>query len=370
MFKSIKCDFNSVEAIGNGAFKNCTSLTQAILPATLQSTDHNLFSFSSNLSDVQILADDALVYYSILDGTAYYDNPDNWVNGGLYVGKYLITVEDNSFNTTYTVKDGTTSIASFAFKYVPNKKITKIILPESLKVIGESVFEDMTNLVDINMPSSVDYIGADAFYSTGIISDTSPYWVDNGLYLNHFLIAVKSVNMKTFTVKEGTRRIIDGQLFNGDAVNVTQIILPDSLECIGSQNFSSTQITSIVLPANLKYIGYRAFYMCKQLTTVDTSRCVDLQCIGEGAFMDCSSLTSIDISELNNLSQISYGAFIRCGLTEIYIPISVEYMGEWVFHGIKQITVNCATSSKPAGWDDAWTYNSVGTITVNWGVSL
>ena len=63
---------DSVTSIGGGAFMNCTGLTSIIIPDSVTSIGN-------------------LAFYN----TAYYNNPDNWDKGILYIGKHLIKVGDD-----------------------------------------------------------------------------------------------------------------------------------------------------------------------------------------------------------------------------------------------------------------------------------
>lgn len=337
-------NLNKVETIGTGAFMDCPKIEKITVPETVKLMEHHVFTRCSDLSQIEMLATDAIIYYSIIDDTAYFNNPENWIDGGLYIGNYFILVQNGYTNSQFTVKDGTTVLSNFAFNEQSIKTvISNIVLPNSLHIIGESAFEDLTSLKTINIPDSVIKIGDDAFLNTGIYNDNLN-WTDNGLYLNHFLIAVKNVNMQSFTVKDGTTRIADGELFGSLSKEITSLYLPDSLLYIGDYNFQGTKITSIVLPANLEYIGEEAFYYCSSLQTVDTSKC-------------------------NNLTYIGYSAFSGCNISEIYIPDCVIFMDEYIFNHNKSIVINCEASSKPAGWNDEWSTNYSGQTTVIWSVS-
>ena len=344
-----EADLGSVETLDRGAFSGCTSLTSVIVPETVKTTDHHIFTDCTQLADIEILADNAYVYSSIINNTAYYNNPENWTDGVLYVGKYLITAkfgEEKEYNPSLvTVKEGTTVISAFAFDDCYKDNITSINLPSTLLTIGERAFRDLAKLADINIPDSVTRIGAAILDGTAIYNTDNSYWSDNGLYVGNYLIAAKRVAMSEFTVKDGTKLIADGQLFGGYSSSVTSVNLPDALEIIGTENFSDTSITEIVLPANIRIISDEAFYFCSSLTSVDTSACARLKSIG-------------------------YSAFAVCGITSFYIPSSVTAVGEVVFNGNKNITVNCVAPSKPDGWHTDWSRNYSGTTTVNWGVQI
>jgi len=50
-----------------------------------------------------------------------------------------------------------------------------------------------------------------------------------------------------------------------ECVSLSEIIIPENVETIGSCSFFGTGISKIVLPTTLKYIEDRAFYGCTKL---------------------------------------------------------------------------------------------------------
>ena len=101
---------------------------------------------------------------------------------------------------------------------------------------------------------------------------------------------------------------------------------------------------SITIPNSVAYegktysvtrIGEKAFYDCKELTSITLPNSVTS--IGEGAFFDCTSLTSIKLP--NSLTNIGGNAFNGCSnLTSIDIPQSVTSIGGMCFEGCSKFT--------------------------------
>jgi hypothetical protein len=85
-------------------------------------------------------------------------------------------------NTSISIKQGTTSIADFAFDECKN--LSSVTIPDSVKTIGEGAFANCTSLKSVYIPSSVTKIGAVAF---GIESnddwENSKYY--DGEYANY-----------------------------------------------------------------------------------------------------------------------------------------------------------------------------------------
>lgn len=338
-------DLGNVETLGRGVFNYCTSLTSVTVPATVKSMDHHVFTQCTSLTYIDILADNAYIYYSLVDDTPYYNDPNNWKNGVLYIGKYAVVGNtDKAGVTSLTLEANTTVIAAFAFEY-NCRSLTSVTLPSSLLTVGESAFKDCAKLNSINMPDSVTRVGSDVLKGTAIYDSNGSYWSDNGFYVGKYLLAVKNTSLSKFTVKDGTKLIADGELFGNYASSLTEVTLPASLEVIGTENFSNTGITEIVLPASLKKISEKAFYYCSSLTSVDTSVCTALDSIG-------------------------YSAFAGCNISSFDMPASVRNIDELIFNFNADITVNCPMSSAPDGWHPDWSKNNRGSVTVNWGSAV
>ncbi len=118
------------------------------------------------------------------DGTGYYYDDDNWENGVLYIGKFLIKADNIS--GTYSIKQGTTVIADEAFyndgyydedsdEYVyTDSELEGINIPDSVTHIGYSAFQKCSKLKDVTIPGSVKTIGEYAFaYCTNQIGRAS-----------------------------------------------------------------------------------------------------------------------------------------------------------------------------------------------------
>lgn len=340
-------ELKNVTEIGDMVFENCEKLESIVLPETLEEIGASVFGGCSSLQDIDLpnkpLALDNNTFY----GSAYYEDKSNWENGVLYVDNYLLAINSDFLNVTeYEVKEGTIAIANNAFLNNA-RNLTKISLPEGLKLIGEKAFSSLYKLSSVNIPSSVDTIGYNAFASTEIYSNTTN-WSDNGLYIDGWLVNVQNTKISEFEVKEGTIGVS-----NGSDVS----FIPSS----------ARKITKLTLPTSLKYIGKNSF---KQLTLIkEITLGGSLEFIKEGAFAVCSSLEKVNLDECTNLALIGDQAFSQAKISEITIPESVLEMGELVFNQNRaNLIVHCMASEKPASWDSNWdfTYNEQYKITVEW----
>ena len=72
-----------------------------------------------------------------------------------------------------TIKYGRKTIRPYEFE--GRDDITEVVIPETIKKIGEGAFADCKNLTKISMPSSIEKIGLSAFMG-------SPIKTSNGMY--------------------------------------------------------------------------------------------------------------------------------------------------------------------------------------------
>lgn len=340
-------ELKNVRSVGDGAFGNCTALRSIRLSDKMTELSDHIFDGCSSLADIDMPDNPIAVSFSVFNGTAYYNEPSNWENGVLYVGGYLIAVsKDFAPLTEYTVKDGTIVIADDAFSGVGySSKLKKMTLPTGLYRIGQYAFSKLFSLTEINIPDTVRSIGYGAFSGTGYDADTN--YINGGLYIGNWLVAVNNVAMTSFTVQEGTVGVADGKdtsLFPTRAQKITVLELPSSLRYIGSRSFARLRITELRLPS-------------------------ELQTLGNGAFASCSALNTVNLGDCSGLESIGEKAFSEAAISEITIPESVVSVGELVFNNnTVDLTVICEVAERPEGWDPDWsyTYRQGTEITVEW----
>ena len=340
-------ELKNVRSVGDGAFESCTALRSIRLSDKMTELPDHIFDGCSSLADIDMPDNPIAVSFSVFNGTAYYNEPSNWGNGVLYVDGYLIAVsKDFAPLTEYTVKDGTIVIADDAFSGVGySSKLKKMTLPTGLYRIGQHAFSKLFSLTEINIPDTVRSIGYGAFSGTGYDADTN--YINDGLYIGNWLVAVNNVAMTSFTVQEGTVGVADGKdtsLFPTRAQKITVLELPSSLRYIGSRSFARLRITELRLPS-------------------------ELQTLGNGAFASCSALNTVNLGDCSGLESIGENAFAEAAISEITIPESVVSVGELVFNNnTVDLTVICEVAERPEGWDPDWsyTYRQGTEITVEW----
>ncbi|MBO4863802.1 MAG: leucine-rich repeat protein [Eubacterium sp.] len=119
------------------------------------------FCGCSSLSKIELPDDMSTISYNSFLDTAYYNDDQNWYDGALYIGKYLIIA--NISDKDCIVKEGTTYIVMNAF--FNNDVLETISIPASVKSIGREAFAYCDNLskVIIDDDSSLSILGKDMF---------------------------------------------------------------------------------------------------------------------------------------------------------------------------------------------------------------
>ena len=218
------------------------------------------------------------------------------------------------------------------YTYAPSSADLSIILPNTLKYIGENAFAGFRRLKSVTMPSGLKRIGESAFVSSGIKAAIIPDNVNS--------IGPKAfgncVNLSTVHLPESAKSIPD-YCFSG-CTGLTSIIIPNSVTNIGNGAFSGCGMTSINIPNGVTNIGGQAFYG-SALTSITIPNSVTS--IGGDAFHGCCDLASVIIE--NGLKSIEYGSFMDChSLTSIIIPQSVTSIGLQAFFcctGLTSVTI-------------------------------
>ena len=215
-------DFSTVETytvkagticIANHAmYYNTGKLTTLNLPNGVIRIGTESFASSANLSKITLPESLLYVNENAFEDTAYLNNyiknkTNSESDGTLYAGPVLLSAYWFT-GTEFSVKAGTVTIADGAlFEKSKAATVTSIILPDSLKTIGNDAFA-YTAISSISLPEGLIRIGDDAFDFCTTLSSVSP---------------------------------------------------TPNLEELGQYAFSNCQLTTFVLPSSVWYIGVMPF---------------------------------------------------------------------------------------------------------------
>lgn len=281
---------------------------------------------------------------TIIIGSTYGNNEINGIRYAITKDGYQV-IDYNGDSEVVKIKtkfkgEYVTSIGSEAF--FNNKEITKVILPQNLKIIEENAFANCIKLSEINLVDSIEVIEEGAFRNTLLYNLDLPKSMkvlNRGVLLtNNGVIEVpetiEEISESAFSnvigLKEvklpNTIRSIGSYAFYM-CENLKKINLPDTIESIGKNAFNNTGIESIVLPKNLTVLEDSVFYGCNNLKEVILNE--GLLEIKDNVFTWCDSLITINIP--NTVIKLGYECFSYSGLIKVVIPNSVKEISSNIF---------------------------------------
>ena len=333
---------SSVTSIGGSAFRDCSSLASASIPESVTSIGNSAFYGCSSLSSI-----------SIPDGVTSIGNS---------------AFRDCSSLSSISIPDGVTSIGDYTFRNCSS--LASVSIPSSVTSIGGSAFRDCSSLSSISIPDGVTSIGDSAFYYsslTSVIIPSSVASIGNGAFSGCSSLIIyceseykplnwdsnwsggcpviwgyrssSSTDAFEYVISE-----IDGDAYatiTGFLGTPAEVVVPSSIEGLPVKIIALSLsplkdgLESIEIQDGVEVLGDLSFQSFSKLETValpDT-----LKTIGEYAFRDCSSLSSISIPD--GVASIGGWAFYGCSsLASIVIPQSVTSIDNYAFYGCSSLS--------------------------------
>ena len=338
------------------------AITQAHFAGNLKQWNDNVAVADGNaplLDNIQMDQDVTFdgVGLHLANGVLLIDH-DGWGDtphpgfGTSYVVTDTFRTEYGPYTFSVEFAEGTTGIDRWAVSCMP--KVTKVTIPDSVTIVGESSFNGCSSLTNVTIPGSVLTIGYAAFSNCSRL--TNVVIMDGVTNIDRFAFyecsaltsvtipnSVKSIGELAFGSCTSLTSVtipasltsIEPQVFNGCS-NLTSVLIPESVTSIGQAAFfNCIGLRSVTLPINLTSIGSDAFRNCRGLTSITLPS--SLTSFGDYAFSNCSGLTSIAIP--SSVTSICYCAFSGCsGLTSVMIQDNVESIGIEAFKGCGALT--------------------------------
>ena len=244
-----------------------------------------------------------------------------------------------------------TAISDNAFEDEP---IRSIILPNSIKKIGQKAFYFCLQLEQVNIPNDTVSIGSTAFCGCKKLSKIHipPKVSDIG-----FLAFRMCESLTTITVDEFNQHYSsDGHnLYNKEKNTIilfaigqitTEFSIPDTVTIIGEYSFEDAEnLISIKMPNTVTTIETSAFDGCKKLKEIQLSSA--LTSIGSAAFAVCVELERIDIPY--KVTSIGSNAFSNClALKSVTLPKGITIIESYTFYRNQTLTdiYYCGTESE------------------------
>jgi len=248
---------DGLEVIGSDAFVNCKSLKSIEFPSTVRRIGESAFYDCSSLK--KIVLNEGL----------------RKVEDGVFRG--CISLESIKFPSTIRY------IGAHAFDHlspVRRSDLKEVVFNDGLLRIEERAFNECRSLLQVEVPSSVKYLGERAFYGCKKLRK----------------VVLNEVNT------------IDNEAFS-DCRDLKEVLFKEGLQGVGKASFSwCTSLERISFPSSLEKVGEKVFKDCKNLKEVTFSNGCNLKRVGKNAFRNCESLERISITfpRLQYLIQVGH----------------------------------------------------------------
>lgn len=163
-------------------------------------------------------------------------------------------------------------------------QISKVILPDALKVIGKNAFNNKynntiyneNNIREINLPDGLEYIDAGAFENCAIETITIP---ESVTYISSHVFC-ECENLKEVIIPESITEIMGYTFYK--CKNLTNVTIPNTVRKIHQYAFACSGIRSECIPDHMLFCDERYIY----------SRGVDSEyvIVANGAFYKCDNI--------------------------------------------------------------------------------
>lgn len=195
----------------------------------------------------------------------------------------------------------------------------KILLPEGIIILKDREFFHNTKLISVLMPNSVKEIGEECFASCRNLESIG---------FSKRLLKIKDSafenceNLKEINIPESTI-FLGRKCFKND-INLEKVSLSRNLKTLSDKCFAGCKFEEIEIPNSVIFIGRKCFKDCIYLKKIHLSGNYEFKEISSKCFSGCSALRFIIIPE--PISRIKYSAFENCiNLEEILILGKINF---------------------------------------------
>lgn len=227
----------------------------------------------------------------------------------------------------FTIGASVKKISGYAFSEC--NSLTGLVLKGEGINVGDYAFSSCVNLKEVTVASADNTYGKNVFYDCKILKKVTlnPYTKSFGVNMFSGCQALEEINGT-----EGIMKIENGAFAGCSSLSDVDFI--SGVKDIGSGAFSGCKsIEEIKLNKDMTEIRDSAFSGCTGLKKIEVPENVTK--IGESAFSNCSGVTELILG--NKLKEIGAYAFRYMSFESISLPDSVEVIGNSCFNGCKAL---------------------------------
>lgn len=249
---------NSVTSIGNNSFGNCRNLKSITIPKSVTKIGRFAFLDCSGLKEINIPGSVVSIEDDAFKNTG-------WLKAKQKASPYVILnknlIDASKCKGKAIIPEGVEKINKSAFS---GTKISSIVIPKSVKEIGEEAFSHCEELKTVKLPDSIKTIGDNAFaycYKLNTITiSKSVKQIGKGIFKEDKALSKIQVSAQNQNFASEGR-----MLFNKNKTVLIsysnakgEIKLPEGIVEVADGAFDDTtdlKVTGIRFPGTLKKLG-------------------------------------------------------------------------------------------------------------------
>lgn len=360
-----------VTTIGTSAFEGCSNLQSVTLPSSITTINTDAFYGCNKLANVNLHEGittislrafwgcnlDTIIIPSTvtsIGNAAFKGNPTKaivWKPATCSIGSddSAPFYSTNSHVTSFTFAEGVETVPAYICKNM--NLLDTIVLPSSVKSLGQCAFMSCTNLKSINLPVTQKTLPVSFFEGCTSLETIELPATLTTISSDAFYGCTKLANVN---LHEGITTI-GLRAFWG--CKLTEITIPSTVTSIGNAAFKSNPTTTIVWKPKNCSIGsddsapfystdskVTSFtfgdsvqvipaYLCKWMNKIDTVVLpATVTSIGQAAFMYCKTIKSFVFPQ--GIKTVATSVLEGCtALEEVMIPSSVTAINQDAFYG-------------------------------------
>ena len=284
-------------------------------------------------------------------------------------GHEVVAIGDSAFENrtdlrTVMIPDSVTEIEAYSFNNCTN--LSNVTLSKNLESMGSSVFGNCDGLTQIEIPKSLE--SCDISYgSYGPFRDCDKLKkvkFEEGTTVIATMLFHHCTGIEEIEIPD-TVTIIKDSAFE-ECTNLRSVQIPDTVTKIEPEAFQNcVGLTNIRIPDSVTRIDGGAFYGCSNLVNVTLSK--NLESMGNSAFGNCDKLTEIEIPKSLTSCDIfygSYGPFRDCDkLKKVKFEEGTTVIATMLFHhctGIEEIEIpDTVTIIKDSAFEECTNLKSI-----------
>ena len=305
----------TIKSIGINAFRKST-LKRINLPEGLESIGDNAFRESKlqriNLPEGLVSIGNRSFYSCRFLELSEFPSTLKHIGRYAFGGCYNISV--SSF------PDGIETLGAGIFSFITSKNspLKKFTLPDHLKEVPDSLFLYCYSLEEVHLPANVEKIGSGCFVSTNlkeiVLPETLKEIGERAFYSNTLLTHV--------TLPKGVTSIPAYAFYKCPFTSLD--LLHDGIKEIGNSAFKGCLIEEAIIPEGVEKLGVNAFGENEHLKTISFPK--SLTEFGGNPMEHCDSLKNILIAERHPTLQLTPDSMLVCknsdGLSLLYVHTS------------------------------------------------